>query len=84
MGSNNVLRIVHIVALVLVIIGALNWGMIGVADFNLVAAVFGDGAIARTIYALVGLSALVILYTEFAVVRTAERTPTHQRPAVSG
>lgn len=44
--------------LTLVVIGAINWGLIGFFNFNLVAALFGTGGVARVIYALVGLSGL--------------------------
>jgi uncharacterized membrane protein YuzA (DUF378 family) len=53
------------IALILVIIGGLNWGLVGLFNFNLVAAIFGDMSIlARIIYILVGLAAL---YTIFVV-----------------
>jgi len=46
-------------ALVLVIIGGLNWGLVGLFDYNLVDSLFGEGsALARTVYVLVGLAAL--------------------------
>ncbi len=46
-------------ALVLVIIGGLNWGLVGLFDYNLVDSLFGQGsALARTVYVLVGLAAL--------------------------
>ena len=46
-------------ALVLIIIGAINWGLIGFFKFDLVAAIFGQmSALSRIIYALVGLSGL--------------------------
>lgn len=46
-------------ALVLVIIGALNWGLIALFNFNLVASIFGDFTIlSRIIYGLVGLAGL--------------------------
>jgi uncharacterized membrane protein YuzA (DUF378 family) len=52
------------IAMVLLIVGGLNWGLVGLADFNLVAALFGDGsALSRIVYILVGLSALWCLYT---------------------
>lgn len=52
------------VALVLIVIGALNWGLIGVFDFDVVAAVFGEMSIlARIIYILVGLSGIYMLVT---------------------
>ncbi len=51
------------IALVLTIIGALNWGLIGFFQFDLVAAIFGgqDAALARIVYGLVGLSGLINL-----------------------
>ena len=52
------------IAMALVIIGGLNWGLVGLANFDLVAAIFGDGsAFSRIVYILVGLAALVCLYT---------------------
>lgn len=51
-------------AYVLTILGALNWGLIGLFGFNLVAAIFGDmTALARIIYSLIGLSAIVTALT---------------------
>ena len=47
-------------AYALVLIGALNWGLIGLFDFNLVSTIFGDMTIwSRIIYTLVGASAIV-------------------------
>lgn len=50
-------------ALTLVIIGAVNWGLIGFFQFDLVAALFGgmDSLISRIVYALVGLSGIYTL-----------------------
>lgn len=51
-------------AIVLTIIGGLNWGLVGAFNFNLVDALFGEGsALARIIYVLVGLSAVYLVYT---------------------
>jgi len=53
--------------LVIAIIGALNWGLIGFFNFNLVAAIFGGGSaaqasgISRIVYAIVGLCAIAAL-----------------------
>lgn len=48
-----------IITLILVIIGAIVWGLIGLFDWNLVDAIFGTGSVvARIIYILVGLSGL--------------------------
>lgn len=51
------------VASLLTIIGALNWGLIGALKVNLVETLFGDmTALSRTVYVLVGLSGLYMLY----------------------
>jgi hypothetical protein len=47
------------IALILAIIGALNWGLVGLFKFDLVAAIFGDmSAVSRVVYVLVGIAAL--------------------------
>ena len=50
----------NIVAMILVIIGAINWGLIGFFQFDLVADIFGgqSAVVSRIIYALVGLAGL--------------------------
>lgn len=56
------MKILDSAALILVIIGAVNWGLIGFFQFDLVATLFGDmTAISRIIYALVGISGLYSL-----------------------
>ena len=69
-------------ALVLCVIGALNWGLVAIAEFDLVAEIFGlefgeTNAATRLIYGLVGLAGVVLLATEFA---TAQR-PARQHSA---
>jgi len=50
------------IALILIIIGGLNWGLVGAFKFDLVAAIFGTlTAVARIVYILVGLSAIYTL-----------------------
>jgi uncharacterized protein len=59
-------RALNIITLILVIVGGLNWGLVGLFDFDLVTAIFGNGAaetatsstIARIVYVLVALSAI--------------------------
>jgi uncharacterized protein len=47
------------VTFVLVIVGGLNWGLVGLSGFDLIAAVFGDASfLSRLVYDLVGLSAI--------------------------
>lgn len=48
-------------ALVLVLVGALNWGLVGILEFDLVATLFDEmSLLTRIIYSLVGVSALYI------------------------
>jgi len=50
-----------IIALVLVIVGGLNWGLVGLFDFDLVAQLFGAAPIAaKIVYDLVGLAAVYL------------------------
>jgi uncharacterized membrane protein YuzA (DUF378 family) len=52
------------IAYVLTIVGGLNWGLVGAFNFDLVAAIFGEmSALSRSIYVLVGISALYLIYT---------------------
>ena len=53
------MKVIDTIALILVIIGALNWGLIGIFNFNLVDAIFGTmSAISKIIYTLVGISGI--------------------------
>ena len=59
-------KTLNMVADVLLIIGGLNWGLVGVADWNLVDSLFGAWpALVSIIYILVGLSALYALWMMF-------------------
>jgi uncharacterized membrane protein YuzA (DUF378 family) len=56
-------KLLNIVTAVLLIVGGLNWGLVAIAEFDLVATVFGltfgeTNVASRVVYALVGLSAL--------------------------
>ena len=60
------MRYLNCIALTLVIIGALNWLLVGAFSFNLVDAIFGVGTfLSRLIYILVGISGLwsIIFYS---------------------
>jgi len=55
------MRLLTIIALILTTIGAINWGLIGLFDFNLVSTIFGGdgGLFTKIIYILVGISGLL-------------------------
>ena len=47
--------------LALVVVGALNWGMVGLFEFNLVEEIFGAGTVADVIYVIVGIAGLMMV-----------------------
>lgn len=50
------------IAIVLLVIGGINWGLVGLLDIDVVAVIFGDmSVVSRIVYILVGLSAIYIL-----------------------
>jgi len=53
------MRTIDVVAAVLLVVGGLNWGLVGLLNFDLVATVLGDATLmSRVVYVVVGLSAL--------------------------
>ena len=63
------MKALHYIALVLVIIGAVNWGLVGLFQFDLVATLFGGESepLSRIVYSLVGLSGLIVAGTSLAL-----------------
>jgi len=60
------MTLLYNIAMILVIIGALNWGLIGLFKFNLVECLFGNmSALSRIIYTLVGISGLYLIINYF-------------------
>ncbi|MBQ2611497.1 DUF378 domain-containing protein [bacterium] len=58
------MHILKIIAYILVLIGALNWGLVGIFGFDLVATLFGEMTlVSRIVYSLVGISALILALT---------------------
>ncbi|MFP4316266.1 MAG: DUF378 domain-containing protein [Desulfovibrionales bacterium] len=53
------MKTIDVIAFVLVVIGAINWGLVGLFGFNLVAAIFGEmSVLTRIIYVLVGIAGI--------------------------
>ena len=71
-GYNIIRRIekmnmIQKIALVFTIIGAINWGLIGLFNFNLVEAVFGNALLSAIIYMIVGIAGIInimLLFTD--------------------
>lgn len=56
------MKTLNLVAMVLVVVGGLNWGLVGLLNFDLVATVFGVAStLTRLVYVLVGVSAVLVL-----------------------
>ena len=58
------MKAINVVTLILVIVGGMNWGLVGLFQFDLVAAIFGgqDALLARIVYILVSISAVWQIY----------------------
>ncbi|OWY73174.1 DUF378 domain-containing protein [cyanobacterium TDX16] len=70
---------VDVIAAVLLVVGGLNWGFVGVANFDLVATIFGAGSVmARIVYTLVGFAAV---YQALSVKSIQKRW--HMQPAMA-
>lgn len=60
----NKLSGLDLIAVILVVVGAINWGLVGAFGFNLVSAIFGDmSVLSKIIYILVGLCGIYLLVT---------------------
>lgn len=68
------MKALNLITLLLIIIGGINWLLVGAFQFDLVAAIFGgqDAALARIVYVLVGLSALYQLVPFFRAMSSGE------------
>lgn len=73
------MRPIHITALILTIIGAINWGLVGLFQFDLVAALFGgvEEPLSRLVYILVGAAGVVLVFTSATLL--SHRTYPHAR-----
>lgn len=72
------MKVLKAITLALVIIGGLNWGLVGIAKFDLVATIFGAGStLANIVYLLVGISA--IAQVVLAITPTLQPTPSAVR-----
>lgn len=54
-------KVIGQLARILLIVGGLNWGLVGLLDFDVINTIFGTGTIAKAVYVLVGLSAVYAL-----------------------
>jgi len=63
-GGDWKMKLLHMVTFLLTVVGAINWGLVGLMDFNLVNAVVGSmPEVEKVVYILVGASAVYLLLT---------------------
>ena len=75
------MKVIHSLAMILAIIGAVNWGLVGLFQFDLVAAIFGPASmLSRLVYSLVGLAGVTLAYTAIAMCTTGH-SYLHNTPA---
>jgi uncharacterized protein len=55
-------QLVNTIAIILLLIGGISWGLVGAFGFEIISTVFGDSSLTRIIYVLIGLSALYRIY----------------------
>ncbi len=53
------MKALHMVSFVLLLVGGLNWGLVGFFNYNLVETVLGTGTVTTVVYSLVGVAAVV-------------------------
>jgi uncharacterized membrane protein YuzA (DUF378 family) len=80
--TEKAMKPLNLITLILVIVGGLNWGLVGLFNWDLVAALFGAGSIlTRVVYMLVGVSALWQLVPLFAAFGSDEAAALRGRSA---
>lgn len=71
------MKTVHIVSFILLVIGGLNWGLVGIAGYNLVDSLLGEGSVlTQIVYVLVGLAAIVEIVTHKKACKSCESAGT--------
>jgi uncharacterized membrane protein YuzA (DUF378 family) len=76
-NKEQLMKYANVITLVLVIVGAVNWGLMGLFQFDLVATLFGgaDAALSRIVYTLVGISGLYQLVPLFSAMSGTVTNP---------
>ena len=76
------MKTIDVVAAILVVVGAINWGLVGLFDFNLVQYVLGTGSPARFVYILVGIAGAFQAVQWAAIQRRWSHDSPHTPPTV--
>ncbi|MEI6531930.1 MAG: DUF378 domain-containing protein [Chlamydiota bacterium] len=63
------MKLLDVIVAILLVVGGLNWGLVGAANFNLVTTLFGASPLVNIVYILVGLAALYQIFQWKAIQR---------------
>jgi uncharacterized protein len=70
------MKVLHAIAFILVVVGALNWGLVGAADVNVVNMLLGTlPVVEKVVYVLVGLSGILLVVTHRKDCKHCESAP---------
>lgn len=69
------MKYLHTIVAALVIFAALNWGLVGLLGFDVVAKVLGLGLLSRIVYIALGVAGAIAVYTQFATRRKTDAEP---------
>jgi len=70
-------KTLKILSYILVVIGALNWGLVGLFGFDLVAAIFGEmSLLTRIVYITIGVASIVFAFTSYLCYSTSDHLDT--------
>lgn len=77
----NNMKALHAIAFILVVVGALNWGLVGAAGWNLVDMLLGAGSmLSKIVYVVVGVSGLFLVFTHKKDCKSCESKGSMQAP----
>ena len=65
---------IELIATIFLLVGGINWGLVGAFDYNLVTNLLCDGTATRVVYGLVGLGALYQMMQHFKSKKTVEES----------
>lgn len=75
------MKALHAIAFILVVVGALNWGLVGAGGWNLVDMLLGAGSmLSKIVYIIVGVSGLFLVFTHKKDCKSCESKGSMQAP----
>ena len=77
------MKALHTIAFILVVVGAINWGLVGAGEWNVVNMLLGKWPmVEKIVYILVGLSGLTLVFTHKKDCKSCESAPMASQPTM--